>query len=280
MRFVLAGILLFAGQGLVQAQQLPGVPEGGLLSVVSADSILGTGFLLETEHCDPVALTAYHVLQNAGIPAEVILDTPSLAVRPIGRTGVEASAPVVGRVPVAGAHAMSPRDFAIMEVRGNTRDVSLALSSRAAAVGDTVWLYARLINPSAPSNLLHAANVVVRDSMLYFVLRDPGFIPSDSVIEAQIAASPTDSVGVPTLSRWAAKLTFMGKTSGAPVVDRYGAVVGLHVGAADVSGLLDYEPGCCAGWDSELLVGVAVPAAEIRVALDAAVGSTGCAHQR
>jgi len=166
----------------------------------------------------------------------------------------------------------SPRDVAAFRLPRLSTSAALHLAARPPAVGDTIWLFARLRGETAPPSLMHPATLVWMDStgILVYVFHETLSVPDD--LRRREAERLSADSGMPETIRTNAyrsagyfRLIY---TSGAPVLDARGAVVGMHVASALVAEAhADSDSAlahCCAGWPDDQFLGIAVPADSIR----------------
>jgi hypothetical protein len=214
--------LSFGAHAAVAAATPPSTVQNAICSpVYQADGkafSAGTAFALDLPQPVPRTLlvTALHVFGPAGgldkeIPAAELARRVSLAgCQALGLDEIW----YAGRaLTVPGAHAMDDgphRDvaaFPLDTARAAIHPVHLRLAAAAPKVGDSVWLLAQVPEGAPPSQLLHHA--VVRSS-------------TDQALQYAF-----DNVG----------LNLQG-TSGAPVVNAAGEVVGTNLGGGTLPGKL------------------------------------------
>ena len=184
------------------------------LEVDGQDRRTGTAFVLETDDARPrrLLVTAQHLFRLAGAQDQAIpwSEMPvratsasclSLDQRRLVRTGRAYAIP--------NAHAMGPlatlRDIAAFPLLAEPRPLrALRLAHTEPPAGQPVWIVAQTADPSRPGPYLLRATVLYTSGFLAYVYTDTGFNLSN--------------------------------TSGAPVVDASGDVVGLNVGVARQAG--------------------------------------------
>lgn len=210
---VVVGLLLgLAGQGCAQppAPPPPVAAQDSIcrpeLRVGDMQYRAGVAFLLgATNSPRTLLVTAHHLFgPDGGAEAQVPWNEMPDRARMIGCTAYgsgetwRAAAPLA----ISGAHPgfdqAAMLDMAAFPLTGTTTQPRLQLAPRAPAVGDSVWLVAEIIAPPADPGLLHHAVVAqITDHYLVVVYDHP--------------------IG-------------MTATSGGPIVDRDGHVVGVNFG--------------------------------------------------
>lgn len=194
----------------------------------------GTAFVVATERA--VLLTAQHLFSPEGGLKDAVRwqDMPqrarSASCRQVAGNGQWLAGPALA---IDGAHPMSPdddsgsvNDVAVFPLNGKLATSSLALAANAPAIGARVWLVAKMQDEGESASLLHPATVVgFQNGAMLFSYDDPNID--------------------------------LKATSGAPIVDSSGRVVGLNLGGG-------YDP------ESKAVVGVADDLDVIRKALSKA----------
>jgi hypothetical protein len=195
----------------------------------------GTAFIIGSQH--PVLMSAQHLFgPEGGLKAAIPWqDMPkrasSVSCKQIRSAAQWSTGPAIA---VEGAHPMSPddqsgsvNDVAVFSFAGKNPTASpLSLAAKAPTVGTKVWLVAQIEGAGQGATLLHAATVIgAQNGAMLFSYDDPK-IDLDA-------------------------------TSGAPLVDATGKVVGLNLGGG-------FDP------ESKAVVGVADDLEVISKALVAA----------
>ena len=229
----------------------------------------GTAWLLRLGR-SRVAVTAYHVFAGRAAARDPTFRSRSIdsVARRVTLTSVdppELSLVLGPNIPIDQAAMNSPRDVAAFRVPRLPTAAALRLASRPPVVGDTLWVFARLRGDSASRGLLHPASLVWVDStgMLYYVLHE-ALMPSEDVRRreaARLSADSALSAFVRANGYRAARFFHMIYTSGAPVLDARGTVVGMHVAAAVVADARadSAMARCCSGWPDDQYLGIGVP---------------------
>jgi hypothetical protein len=186
----------------------------------------GTAFLARDSSLPaPVVLTAHHLFGEAGgLDHQVAAEDLPKFCRDVQLADVDGKP--TGRAShalfLAGAHPLTEDDFAhdLAAFRAPSLPPALALplATRMPARGERVWLFARLYGGAPPTQLLHAATVV------------------ESTPTSLIYLFDTRTLGLRA-------------TSGAPMLNAAGEVVGVNLGAAA---------------SPESLVGLANPVTSVR----------------
>jgi hypothetical protein len=108
----------------------------------------------------------------------------------------------------------------------------------------------------------------MEDGLLWYVFFDPGLVPHDSVRRAELnrIRDDPDLLAVLTAEgmELAASLFHLMFTSGAPVLNRAGEVVAVHIMADDRERLRREDPDCCSLFPTARVLGGGVPADAVR----------------
>lgn len=232
---VIAGALCCAGAQVPS----PALPSDALLRVqfethdgqltAPGDSV-GTAFLLHVDSVTVFAFTAYHLFTAAGVSDDSLsVQVRRVQVHPVGQPELllEAGEAVVAR---------SDLDVAAFRFPGHAPVTPLHLANQPPQLGETVWLMAQLQGPCALMPLLHKA--VVDSSaggLLTYRFRNQRLLLGEA--------------GTPLSERYRC----FWRTSGSPVLDSRGKVVGMAVGV-DLT-------------DAGALYGIAVPGDTVRECL-------------
>jgi hypothetical protein len=211
----LACCLALSGPASAQSSEIPAFTDASIcrpeFNVDGARYRAGTAFLLQTEQ-RTLLVTAQHLFGPDGgaaadvpaseVPARVRMDV-CVAFDGGARWRAETPLAIEGARPGFDENAM--RDVAAFPVAGRAERLPvLRLASQPPAVGEAVWLVAQTIGEPSSSALLHRGVVAaLNDSALVFVYDAPISITA---------------------------------TSGAPIVNARGEVVGVNYGGGEDAG--------------------------------------------
>jgi hypothetical protein len=277
---------------LLTAQTRPPVPPGAVFRLTidpkdgppARDS--GTAWLLRSGQ-SVVVVTAYHVLTGRAIARDSTVRSRSIDSLSRRITLTSFDSPVTTltagpNIPIQRAAMLSSSDIALLRVSVPASHATLPLATVHPAVGDTVWLVTRLRGTSSTAGILHPATVVLWDpgtQLVFYVLHER-LMPPDDVRRADSAKIVSDTT-LPAAVRAQASAILrqfhMSFSSGAPVIDAAGAVVGVNI-AGSVVAALRSEPGqgdCCGKWPDDQLVATGVTVDALRVMVRDALRGAG-----
>jgi hypothetical protein len=172
----------------------------------------GTAFILKlNDHKEKIILTALHVFGPAGgLKSQIKSEELPKFIKSASFSDVFDESPLkiitkpLGLIGAKVDGVNANRDAAAFEVVGETALPFMTLSPKKPEIGDTVWLVSSLISGAPRSQKLHEATVV---------------FSSDDFLKFKYKSSNI-------------KLT---ATSGSPIINSAGQVVGLNVGGIDGS---------------------------------------------
>ncbi len=178
------------------------------LTIDGQEKRTGTAFLIQTGDAKPrrVLVMAHHLFNMAGHRAMSWSEMPARALSATCRTLDDKQVWTAGAAfAIEGAHALgdpeSLRDIAILPYSGNAsggEPPPLKLATTPPLTGETVWLLAQTADPDRSGDVFHRAHVVQDGGFLAFAYDD--------------------------------KTLKLRETSGAPIIDARGDVVGVNVG--------------------------------------------------
>jgi hypothetical protein len=239
---------------------------------VAPDS--ATAFLIAMDPVqEPVILTAHHVFWRALLADGTFSSAPMDALVNEVRLQSLADPTVVittgPNIPIEGALVAGSTDVAAFLPPASLASQPLRLASDAPSPGDTVWLLAPLRAPPDPARVLHGASVLGSENdVLYYTFLDSDLAPSGDLHRREVErihGDPEIPIARDSATVASAAMLFhLMYTSGAPLLDRRGHVVGLHWGVADRQTFEQMDVTCCPLPPPAVFVGASVPAVTIR----------------